>query len=123
VVQKAQAVLTDAAAEHALEIKRRADVQVAHKTFKDAIRGTRTTRRVGVGGGNMASAASVRGARNTSSGNKMPERLQPSPRKKKQNRSSSFAEQQHDINLQAIRSMKAGATVRSIAGFLRHTSA
>ena len=65
VVEKAQAVLTDSAAEHALEIKRREEVKVANKSFKDAIRETKHYHNHGRGNTSNSNSNSNGNRRNT----------------------------------------------------------
>ena len=127
VVEKAEAVLQDAAAEHALRIKRREEVKAAKKTFSNTLKGSRKPKEAAVKGGGRAGHG-----RNPWQGVPGPTRMaekRPAPkpipkpiftrRTGPVRPAGTFAAHQHDVNLQAVRSIKSGAAVQSMARLVR----
>jgi len=122
VVEKAEAVLKDAAAEHALMIQRREEMKLAKKTFAQA-HALKEKRKSGTKGKAGAREGSSRKMALHDSPTRMSMKTSRSITKplmhKPARPAGTFAAHQHDVSLKAVTSMKSGAAVQSIARFVR----
>ena len=134
-VRAANEVLTGVAAEHALEIKRRRDVRVANKTFKDSLARTAVSvspkkraavKRTAAYGAGAGSSRLSSGAPSVKRSGSMPEVSgrdgTGTMKKKKKQPFLDMNSVLHDTALRAVTSRKVGESVRSIAGYMRPKS-
>jgi hypothetical protein len=124
VVDKAKAVLTDAAAEHALQIKKREEIKHAQKTFKDTLKRASRTAKDTEKRTAKTQAPSAWVARPTKPcpNVQAPPTRMASRTEKNKRLLKHFTAVQHDVNLRALQSSKTAAVAHTVAGYLRPKS-